>query len=284
VYSDLTAFGIRLLDDYARARWRAISRGLTLVVAGQLVLGLLGLAALALAGLAGPGAPLSDLPRQLDLQARPVLMALTLVGAVGFLAYFLVLAGQVRCLAHLPENHPGKDLLLGSLFGTLAGPVLSGAAPFLGADLYPPLNQELERLGWPQAGTVLQVGAGALGLLGLFLFARFLQVVAYSCQDEGLAAKVEHHLLGGCVLLGGSVGLTFFAGQLAVPGLALLGLAAGWLACFLWHVTLVSATRRRLDRALRSMWGGKTGQHRVDGQSQAKPYTGLHYFYTARLP
>jgi hypothetical protein len=274
-----------MLNEQTRARWGEISRGLTLVLAGQLVLGLLALAALVLVGLTRAGAPLSALPREANLQARPVLIALALVGTVAFLAYFCVLAGQVRCLAHAAQSHNGKELLYGSVFATLAGPVLSGVAPFLNTDTYVLLSRELERLGWLRAEAVLQLGGGALGLLGLFLFARFLQVVARCCQDRGLEERIEYHLLAGFLLLGGSVGMTFFTPHPAQQTPALLGLAAGWLACFLWHVLLISSTRRRLDQTLHHLVpGGRSGPHRVDGKTQGKPYSGLHYFYTARLP
>src|SRR3954469_24440912 len=104
------ASGSKVLDLHTQARWRAIGRGLALVLGGYVVLCTLALAGIILAWQTTHGGPPARARQQLVQEGQDVPVVLGLRGAV-VLGYLLVLVGQWVCLRQAPHSHGAKELL-----------------------------------------------------------------------------------------------------------------------------------------------------------------------------
>lgn len=234
--------------------WRAVSRGLRLVVLGYVVLiggTALGLALLRLGLADGP------LVRNAAGEDRGLLLLLAL-GALGLTAlcsYGLVLVGQWRCLMYSPQAQHAKELMYVCFTCVLLASLLNGFGAYLDdGRTYAALRagpDELDRLDLWGAGNLLQLGSAALGLFGAWVFSGFLRAVAGCLQDRAQARRVDVSLLLMGLLLGGSVGALFLVQRLSFRAQSVPWLVGGWLLCFALHLNAVHGVSRCLQAGLR---------------------------------
>src|SRR5437763_15409443 len=117
------AFDSKVLETRPSPKWHEVSKGLTFVAAGYLLLIMLALPGALRLWLILHDGPLFH-PRlvlyqeQKDLLFLPVPVALCLVVLLGF---GMVLAGKVRCLTHSTQHGGAKDLMLACITCFLAG-------------------------------------------------------------------------------------------------------------------------------------------------------------------
>jgi hypothetical protein len=123
-------------------------------------------------------------------------------------------------------------------------------------------------------------------MTGVLLFSQFLRVIAGCFAVQGLAKRVVGFFVLACVLGGGTTGVALCDERLPFRAEAVQALGAAWLACFLGHYLLILSARRCIDSALRHLGANELPPHsRYDGKAgPAKPHSGLHEFYSARLP
>jgi hypothetical protein len=235
--------------------WRAVSRGLRLVVLGYIILiGGTGLG-LALLRLGLSDAPLIRTAAGAEDRDLVLLMALGALGLTALFSYGLVLVGQWHCLMYSPQAQHAKELMYVCFNCVLMASLMNGLGAYLdGGSTYAALRagpDELDRLDLWSAGNLLQLGSAALGLLGAWLFSGFLRTVASCLQDRARARSVDVSLLLMGLLLGGSVGALFLVQRLSFRAQSVPWLVAGWLLCFALHLSAVNGVSRCLQAGLR---------------------------------
>ncbi len=245
------------LQFNSESSWRAVSRGLRLVVLGYVVLiggTPLGLALLRL-GLSD--APLIRTTAGATAEDRDLvlLMALGTLALTALVSYGLVLVGQWHCLMYSPQTQHAKEMMYVCFNCVLMASLLNGLGAYLddGAT-YAALRagpDELDRLDMWSAGNLLQLGSAALGLIGAWVFSGFLRTVAGCLQDQRRARRVDLSLLLMGLLLGGSVGALFLVQRLSFRAQSVPWLVGGWLLCFALHLNAVNGVSRCLQAGLR---------------------------------
>jgi hypothetical protein len=237
------------------AGWQAVSRGLLLVVLGYLVLiagSVVGLLLLRLGVEDGP--VIRHLNQAMEDREAFLLLGLAALGLTALFSYGLVLAGQWRCLRYAPQHQHAKELMYLCFNCLVVGSALNVAGAYLdGARTYAALRgglDQVNRLDLTSTGNVMQLASMGLGLVGSLVFSQFLRNVATCFHDEARVRSVDLNLAFVGLLLGGSVGTLFLVRRVAPKAELLPWLAAGWLACFAWHLLLVNGVRRCLRRGL----------------------------------
>jgi hypothetical protein len=262
--------------------WQQISKGLSLVVRGYLVLvigGALGAVLVWLADGGGPPLPGLEVSRA-DSDSLLLLGVLTL-GVTALLSYGLVLVGQWRCLMYAPQRQSAKELMYVCINVVLLASLLNlvGACAD-GNGAYAALKHawdETEELDLHSPGVLLQFGGAGLGLFASLVFSQFLRNVAGCFNDRARMRNVDLNLAFVGLLLGGSAGTLFLVHRLKAE--LLPWLAGGWLVCLAWHLLLVLGVRHCVEEGLRTLAtvraGPPLGDTRAPGAITLHSLSGL---------
>jgi hypothetical protein len=272
-----------------KVRWQELSQGLSLVTLGYLSLFALVLPGLAFVWLFDHAGRVG-LPLDRQQLEAAFYLGVLLLGAGAFLGCGLLVAGKWRCLVHAPQFHGGRAWMLACALSLLLGSFLAlGAQLVHGAQRHGLFQKELGRLGDPElfrTGGPVQLAGAALGMTGVLLFSQFLRAIAGCFAMRGLAKRIEGFLVLACVVSGGSIGVALCYDRLPFRAEVVQAVGAAWLAFFLGHYLLILGARRCIDTALRHLGANELPPHsRYDSKAgPAKPHSGLHEFYSARLP
>lgn len=241
----------RMVSAVARPKWEEVRQGLTFAA----------LAYVCLLALVVPGVFLVRLAHQggspdaffgLDADGANAL-GWILASSGTFLGYLLLLAGQWRCLSYAPQAHSAKEFAFACLLCSLMAPASIGAAHFLGGTE----NYDVLQLG-PSGLTdltlfhgagLLQLAGVGLGLLSVLLFSGFLRGIARCHGDEQRVRGIACFVWFASFLVGSTAGLFLHARShsLTAPWAVL---ALGWWLSLLWHLILILAASRSIQRAL----------------------------------
>jgi hypothetical protein len=284
------AIDSKVLQTQLSPKWYEVSKGLTLVAAGYLLLITLALPGALLLGLIFHNGPLFH-PRlvlgqqQKALLDLPVPVALCLVVLLGF---GMVLAGKVRCLTHSTQHRGAKEVMLACITCFLAGLFLFVAAHFFGGlQNYLVFEKGLGALGQISllnAGTLFQLVGAALVLGAWLLFGQFQRRIAQYFEDKAVALRVDIYLFYVCLMIGGSIGV-LASPRLASRGEVFLALVGGWLVCVLAQVVLMVSTGRCIEEALRGSSRSEPPRPQTDAKAgTAVSRSGLHRTYKALFP
>ncbi len=239
----------------AEPRWRQVRLGLRLVLLGYVVLAAAALAGPALLWLAFHADPALLGPTGAANAKNVLTVAGIIVLGVGVLVGSLpILAGQWLCMANAPSRNGARGLMLVALLCAFLGLGLTVMAPFVGGKwTYTALQDGLEaldRLDVLQGGLLVHLLGLALGLGSCLALCLFLRAIAgYFVYPEG-ARHVDVHLFVVSLLIGLSVGVPLMLRPLSSRPEAVLGLAAAWLVCFVWHLFLVGGARACISHGL----------------------------------
>jgi hypothetical protein len=233
------------------AQWHEVGRGLQVAVLGDLVLVALSTPGLLLAWLAVHGGRALQLQFGVEDADGALWVGLLLTGAAAALGSGLNLLGRWMCLVNAPPQPGVKERLFLSILCSLGGLVLLFTAHFLGgARNYTVLQRGSDGLNvreFFQANGLLQLVGSLMLFFSCVLFSRFLRNVALHFQDLRRARNAERYFLLVCFMLGGTAGALSFPHQFGSRAGILLGVCAGWMVCFLWHLSLMADVRRLLE-------------------------------------
>jgi hypothetical protein len=240
-----------MVHTIARPKWEEVRQGLSRAALGYvclLVLGLPGVFLVWLAHQIGPSAPLFGLG--VDDTAT---LGWVLAGTGAVLGYLLLLAGQWRCLAYAPQSHSAKEVAFACVLCSVMAPAALGAAYFLGG----PETYEVLQMGpagltkgtFFQGGGILQLTGVALGFFSVLLFSGFLRSLARCHGDEKRVRSIACFVWFASFLVGSTAGLFLHAGSQALLAPWAV-LALGWGLSLVWHLVLILAARRGIQRAL----------------------------------
>ena len=235
--------------------WQDISKGLTLVVQGYLVLVIGGVLGAGLVWLAvRRGRPLPGLEFARGAGDGLLLLGVVTLGLTALLSYGLVLGGLWRCLMYAPQRQSAKELMYVCITAILMASLLNVAGVWADGDrAYAALQHgwdDRAQLELHSPGVLLQLGSAGLGLFGSLVFSQFLRNAAGCFNDRARMRSVDLNLALVGLLLGGSVGTVFFVHRVALQ--LLPWLAGGWLLCLAWHLLLVRGVRRCVEEGFRT--------------------------------
>jgi hypothetical protein len=271
------------LEFNTETGWRAICKGLALVLGGYFILlggGGLGLVLVRLGALDSPIA--RHLGRSMsDPEGFLILGELTLALAA-ILSCGLVLAGQWHCLKYAPQGQHAKELMYVCFNCVLFGSILLAGGVYLdGGRTCASLRDglaDVEKINLWSPGNLLQLAGAVLGLANMLVFSQFLRSVAGCFQDRARQRMVDLNLGFVGLLLGGSFGALFCVKRIALRWELLPWLAGGWLLCFAWHLYLVTGAYTCVKNGLRSSTGSQGTWPREDqpGSISIHSLSGLH--------
>jgi hypothetical protein len=263
--------------------WRAIRRGLALVMGGYFVLiggGVLALLFVWLGIGAGPTA--RPVGQGMTDKEGFLLLGVLMLGLTALLSYGLVLAGQWHCLMYAPQGQHAKELMYACFHCVLLGSILSAAGACLDCgrtyDILWDGLAEVGKIDLFSPGNVLLVAGAVLGLVNMLVFSQFLRRVASCFQDRARQRVVDLNLGFVGLLLGGSFGALFYVPRIGLRGALLPWLAVGWLLCLAWHLCVVTRAYARVGDGLRAS-AGSPGARPAEGQPgsvSAHTLSGLH--------
>jgi hypothetical protein len=278
------------LDVRLSPLWHEVSKGLTFVAAGYLLLIMLAVPGTLLLWMIFHDGPLFHPGLVLDQQAKDILflpVPIALCGVV-VLGFGMVVAGTVRCLTHATQHRASKELMFACITCFLAGVILFVTAHFLGGLrnylVFEKGLQAAEGISLVNTGTIFQLAGAVLVLGGSLLFCQFQRIIAQYFEDEAGARRVEIYFVYVCLMLGGSVGV-FATPGLASRGEVFLALAGGWLVCFLAQVVLMVSTVRCIGEALHGSGGNELSRPSNDSkEGSGITRSGLHRVYKDLFP
>jgi hypothetical protein len=215
-----------------------------------------------------------------------LLLGVLTAGLGGLCGYTLILIGQWRSGRGFPGKSGGRRLAAVSLvFFLLAASLLTLAGLLDEGRTYLRLGQGPEILGkisWgAPPGTLLAMGAALL--VGRFLLSNlFLRTVAASFRDRRRTQRVDAYLVLVCLLIGATGGAVTCAGHLVNPTVLFLGIAVGWLTCFIGHLYLVDGARTCIAEGLRQPGHGAGGESLSVFACIPQRLSGMHRILRAR--
>lgn len=233
------------------AQWQEVGRGLQVAVFGDLVLVVLSVPGALLAWVAVHGGHALRTHVGIEDADSALWVGLLLLGGAAALGSGLNLLGRWLCLVNVPPQPGVKERLFASILCSLGGLTLLFTAHFVGGDRnYAVLRRGSDGLGlreFFQANGLLQLVGSLMLFFSCVLFSRFLRNVALHYEDLRRARNAERYFLLVCFMLGLTGGALQFPHQFGSRSGILLGVCAGWVVCFLWHLSLMADVRRLLE-------------------------------------
>jgi hypothetical protein len=167
--------------------------------------------------------------------------------------YGCVVVGHWRCLMNAPERRGARWLMFGCLTCILAGPALNLASNITGVENKPKLEKGLDGIRefkMSKEGAIMQLGSGALQLLGGVLFILFLRAVVRCFDDKFRVFLLDLYLILSLALVAGTIWVFLQARDLdtLIHKAALIGL--GWVLNFAGYLAVIMITRGSIARGL----------------------------------
>jgi hypothetical protein len=271
------------LEFNTETGWRAIRKGLALVMGGYFILVCGGVLALVSVWLGvGEGPAARDAGDSMTDQEGFLLLGVLVLGLTAVLSYGLVLAGQWHCLKYAPQGKHAKELMYACVNCVLVGSILNAVGAYLdGGRTFDILQDGLaavDKIDLFSPSNVLLLAGAVLGLVNMLVFSQFLRSVAGCFQDPSRQRTGDLNLGFVGLLVGGSFGALFYLPRVGLRGALLPWLAGAWLLCLAWHLCLVTRAYACVGDGLRGSAGSPEtppgeGQ---PGSLSAHTLSGLH--------
>jgi hypothetical protein len=249
--------------------WTEVRRGLGLMLRGYFTL--IG-ASVILGVVVGVLVSMSPQERaKIPWQIRETgfFLGLGLFGLLCTYCYGCVVVGTWRCLLNAPERRGARWLMFGCITCILAGPALNLASGITGVENKPKLEKGLDGIRefkMSKEGAIMQLGSGALQVLGGVLFILFLRAVVGCFDDRFKVFLLDLYLILSLALVAGTVWIFLQARDLETlfQRAAIIGL--GWVLNFAGYLAAIMITRGSITRGLAKV---------VSPLKEVNPRTGL---------
>jgi hypothetical protein len=182
---------------------------------------------------------------ELFLMASLVPLALAALSGLG-----MVLLGLWNCLDNAPTRFSARALGMGALVCAVLAPTLVGYCAYTGgARHWSVLLHGLDgltKLDFFRGPFLLLMVSLLFALFSFVFFSLLVRVLAAGSGERHLTRGVIHNLLLTALVFGGTLGLPMHLYPRASLLPIVVGLAAVWAICFIWHVFLVAGVRTEL--------------------------------------